>query len=200
MQPKSPNPDFDFMLKNRQASKKRLPLPSLNLPKPVKIVLAAVAGLLILVVILSLLSGRGNANSKNMISVLARCQETLRVTAVAQQLTFRDPQTQALAATVTDVFSSENAQLSKYLSGNHISASAGQLAVDKNPAIDSSFQSASQNNSLDATYVSYLKNALGLYETDLQTAYKTSGPNGKIILNNAFDSAKTLLNSPPLKS
>lgn len=200
MQPQSPNPNFDFMLKDGQAAKKRLPLPSLNLPKPAKIILIAVAGLFVLVIIIALLSGRSNGNYKDFPGVLARVQETLRVTALAQQLNLQDPQTQALAATVTDTLSSDKTQISKYLSNNHHSVSAGQLSVDKNSATDVSLQSAAQNNGLDAAYNSYLKDALSRYQTDLQTAYKTAGPNGKVLLNNAYDSVKTLLNSPPLKS
>lgn len=200
MQPQNPDPNFDFMLKDNQASKKRLPLPSLNLPKPAKIILIAIVGLFVLIIIISLLSGRGNISFKDIPGVMARAQETLRVTAVAQQLNFQDPQTATLAATVTDSLSSDKTQLAKYLSNNHVSVSGSQLAADKNSATDLSLQSAAQNNSLDSTYVSYLKDDLAHYETDLQNAYKIAGPNGKALLNNAFDTAKTLLNSPPLKS
>ena len=200
MQPQNPNPDFDFMLKDKQAPKKRLTLPSLNLPKPAKIALAVVAAIFVLIIIFSLLSGRGSGSTQDILNVLARDQETLRVTALVQQLSLQDPQTQALAATVSGSLTSDKAQLTSYLAKNHATVSAAQLAADKDPSTDSSLQSASQNNGLDAAYVAYLKNSLAKYETDLQTAYKSAGPNGKILLSNAFDSAKNLLNSAPLKS
>lgn len=200
MQPQSPNPNFDFMLKDSQTSKKRLPLPALNLPKPAKFILVAVAGLFILIVVIALLSGRGNGSFKNFDGVLARCQETLRVTAAVQQLNLQDPQTQALAATVSDTLTSDKTQMTKYLANNHFSVSASQLGADLNKSTDTTLQTAAENNGLDAAYVSYLKDALSHYQTDLQTAYQTAGPNGRVLLNHAFDSVKTLLSSPPLKS
>jgi hypothetical protein len=200
MQPQNPNPDFDFMLKNNQAPKKRLPLPSLNLPKPAKIALAVVAGIFVLIIISSLLSGRSSGSTQAIINALARDQETLRVTALAQQLNLRDPQTQALAATVNSTLGSDKAQLAGYLAKNKTKISPVQLAADIDKTSDTSLQSASQNNGLDAAYVSYLKVSLTKYETDLQTAYNSAGPNGKTLLSNAFDSTKALLNSAPLKS
>ncbi len=200
MQPQSPDPNFDFMLKENQAPKKRLPLLPLNLPKPARIALAAIAGLFVLIIVVSLLSSRSNSGFKDFSGVLARCQETLRVTAAAQQLNLQDPQTQALAATVTSALTSDKTQMTKYLSQNHHPISTTQLAADLNKSTDAAFQSAAQNNGLDTAYVSYLKDNLARYETDLQTAYKTAGPNGKALLSNAFNSTKALLDSPPLKS
>jgi len=200
MQPQNPNPDFDFMFKDKQSSKKSL-LPSLNLPKPAKIGLAIVVGLIILTVISSLLSGRNKGSTQAFIDVLARGQETQRVTQlVQQQLQLQDPQTTALAATVSSCLASDTAQITSYLSKNHIKVNATQLAADKDPSTDANMQTASQNNNLDSAYVNYLKGALGKYETDLQTAYKSAGPNGKQLLQTAFGSTDTLLTTPPLKS
>jgi len=198
MQPQSPDPNFDFMLKDQQPAKKSL-LPSLNLPKPAKIALAVVGVIIVLVVISSLLSGRKSGSTQGFINVLARGQETLRVTALVQQLNLQDPRTQALAATVSAALTSDKTQITSYLAKNKTKASTAQLAIDTDKSTDSSLQSASQNNGLDATYVNYLKTALGKYETDAQTAYKSAGPNGQKLLTDAFDSASTLLSAPPLK-
>lgn len=197
-EPKSPNPDFDFMLKDQAKARRGLPMP--NLPKPAKIALAVVGVLILLIIISSLLSGRNSGSSQAFADVLARGQETIRVTQVAQQLNFQNPQTTALAATVSAAISSDSAQVTTYLAKNHIKLSSAQLAADKDSSTDASLQTASQNNNLDGAYVTYLQGALTKYEADLQTAYKSAGPNGKKLLQTVFDSASTLLSTPPLKS
>jgi hypothetical protein len=199
MQPTSPDPKFDFMLKQNAKPKRGLPLPAL--PKPAKIILAVVGGIFVLVIISSLLSSHKSGGTQPIVNVMARGQEILRVTQLTQQtLPLQDPSTQALAATVYASVSSDEAQLKSYLSKSHIKVSTAALAADTDKTTDSSLQSASQNNGLDSAYVGYLKTALAKYQTDLQTAYKVAGPNGKTILKSAFDSTTTLLASPQLKS
>ena len=198
-QPQSPNPDFDFMLKNQQPAKRSL-LPNLNLPRPLKITLIAIGSIVVLIILYSLLSGRGSGSTTAIEGVLARGQETLRVTTLVQQLELQDPQTQGLATTVSNSLTSDQVQLKTYLARNHAKVSAAQLAADTDKTTDTSMQTASQNNGLDDAYVSYLRSSLTKYEHDLQNAYKLAGPNGKQLLSDAFNSAQTLLNSPPLKS
>lgn len=199
MQPQSPNPNFDFMLKDNKAKGRGLPMP--NLPKPAKIALGVVGGLLLLIITSSLLSSRNSGKFQPIVNVLARDQEILRVTTlVQQQLQLQDPTTQAMAATAGGALSSEKVQLLNYLSQNHVKVSNLQLNADADKSTDSNLQTAAQNNGLDAAYASYLKTALATYQSDLQTAYKSAGPNGKNILSGAFDSATAMLKSPPLNS
>jgi hypothetical protein len=199
MQPHSPNPDFDFMFKNNQVGKPNARLA--GLPKPLKIGLAVVVGIILLVIVSSLLSGHNKGSTTAIEGVLARNAEILRVTGlVQQQLPLQDPQTQALAATVSSSLTSDKTQLLTYLSQNHVKMSASLLAIDVDKTTDTSLQAASQNNSIDSAYVSYLKQALSKYQSDLQTAYKSAGPNGKKLLQTAFDSTNTLLSVPPLKA
>ncbi|HEX5448216.1 MAG TPA: hypothetical protein VFW90_03410 [Candidatus Saccharimonadales bacterium] len=199
MPPNSPNPDFDFMLKDSQPARRGLPLPSLNLPKPAKIILVAVGILFILLIIYAVLAGRGNVGRQSLIDVVQRGQEIIRVTGVIQDQ-LQDPDTQALAATVSSTLSSEQKQLVDYLASNHIKVSTSQLDAHTNKSTDSSLQSAAQNNNLDSTYVNYLNSGLSKYAADIQTAYKSAGPKGKQVLSDAFDSVKVLSSSPPLKS
>lgn len=199
MQPTSPDPQFDFMLKNNQQSKRGFSLP--RLPKPAKIALAVIVGLILLIIISSLLSGRKSGSTQPIINSVARGQEILRVTTLAQQqLHLQDPATQALAATVFGALSSDQQQLKSYLANNKTKISTALLSADLDKTTDAQLQSASQNNNLDTTYVSYLKDSLAKYETALQTAYKSAGPKGKTIIKSSFDSTKTLLNSSPLKA
>jgi hypothetical protein len=198
MQPQSPNKDFDFMLKE-QPQRRRI-LPSFNLSKPIKIALAVVLAIVFLIVISSVLSGRKAGKTQPFIGVLARGQETLRVTAEVQQLQLQDPQTQAMASTAASALASDKQQLLNYLARNHSKVSAAALGADNDKTSDASLQAAAQNNGLDSAYVTYLRDSLNKYETDIQTAYKTAGPNGQKLLNDISISTTTLLNSPPLKS
>jgi hypothetical protein len=198
MQPQSPNPQFDFMLKDSPAPKKSL-MPSI--PKPAKIILLAVAVIFVLVIAYAIFAGRGGGSTQDIVSVIARQQETLRVTNLAQsQLQLQDPQTQALAATVTAAISSDQKQLTDYLTASKTKLSTAQLASATDKNTDSLLQTASRNNNLDSAYVNYLKSALTKYQSDLQTAFKSAGPNGKVLLQQAFESANTLLTTAPLKS
>ncbi|MBX4197659.1 hypothetical protein KW801_03865 [Candidatus Saccharibacteria bacterium] len=199
MQPTSPDPKFDFMLKNNAQPKRGLGLPQLS--KPIKIVAGAIVAVILLVIISSVLSGHKGGATKQITAALARGQETLRVTQLTQQqLKLQDPATQALAATVYSSLSSDQQQLVAYLAKSHIKVSKLELATDGDKTTDTQLQTASQNNSLDSAYVTYLKDSLAKYQTDLQEAYKAAGPNGQAILKSAYDSTKTLLDNPPLKS
>jgi hypothetical protein len=199
MQPTSPDPKFDFMLKNNPQPKRGVPLPRMS--KPVKIILGVIVGLILLTVISSLLSGRNSGANQPIINAMARDQEILRVTQlVQQQLRLQDPTTQALAATVSSVLSSDKQQLGTYLANNKAKPSLAVLAADLDKNADAQLQSASQNNNLDTAYAAYVKDGLTKYQSDLQTAYKSAGPKGKLILKSAFDSTTTLLGSSQLKS
>lgn len=200
MPPQNPNRNFDFILQDsHQKSNRLLRLP--RLPKKVKLILASVIGLFIILIVISILSSHKSSANQPFINVLSRQQEIMRVTQLTQQqLQLQDPATQALAATTYSSVSSEQQQLIGYLASNGIKVSTKSLTGDQNKNTDLQLESAAQNNNLDAAYTSYLKQALGVYQTDLQTAAKTAGPNGKKLLNEAFDSTKTLLDSPPLKS
>jgi hypothetical protein len=197
MQPQSPNPQFDFMLKDQPQPRRSL-MPSL--PKPAKIALIVVGGIILLIIVYSLLSSRGKGSSQSFIGAAARAQETLRITALAQQQNLQDPQTQALAATVSAALSSDEQQIIGYLANNHIKPSKAQLAAALDRTSDTSLQTAAQNNNLDVAYINYLRGALAHYETDLQNAYKTAGPNGRTVLAGVSESTRTLLDSPPLKA
>jgi hypothetical protein len=198
MQPQSPNPDFDFMLKNQPPAKRGLPIAGSS--KMVKIIAGVVVAVLLLVIISSL-SGHKSGGTQDMVSAVARNQEILRVTQLAQtQFQLQDPGTQSLAATVSSSLSSDQQAMVKYLADNKTSLSKQQLAADTDKTADAQMQSARQNNQLDSAYQSYVKTALAKYQSDLQTAFKSLGPKGQAIVKTAYDSAATILNSAPLKS
>ena len=198
MQPQSPKPDFDFMLKGDQPVKRGLAMPSL--PKPIKIVLLVILAITLVTVALSWFSGRNSGSTQPIISVMASGSEILRVTTLVQtQFQLQDPQTKALAATVSSSLTSDQAQLKTYMAKNNVKISTALLGSLKDKSTDDSLQSASQSNSLDTAYVNYLKGALTKYKERLSLAHTPAGPNGKKILQEAYDSTQVLLSSPPLK-
>lgn len=198
MQPQSPKPDFDFMLKDNQPAKRSLTMPSL--PKPIKIVLLVIVSITLVTVALSWFSGRNSGANQPIINVMARGNEILRVTTLVQtQLQLQDPQTKALASTVSSSLSSDQAQLKAYMMKNNVKVGTVVLAGLTDKSTDASLQSASQTNSLDTAYVDYLKGALTKYKERLSLAHTLAGPNGKKILKDAYDSTQVLLSSPPLK-
>jgi hypothetical protein len=199
MQPTSPDPKFDFMLKNNPQSRRGLGLSGLS--KPLKIGLGITLGIILLVIISSVLSGRKNGSIQPLLGVVARNHEILRVNQLTKsKLPLQDPETKAVAATVYSSLTSEQQQLTAYLAATHIKLTKAQLAADTNTNTDAQLQDASQNNDLDTAYKSYLKEALNKYAADLQAAYKAVGPNGKVIMKNAFESVTALLQTGPLKS
>lgn len=198
MQPTSPDPKFDFMLNNSAPPKRGLPLPSFS--KPVKIILGVVLAVVLLIIISSALSGRNKGATQPVINTVARGQEILRVTLLAQQqFHLQDPTIQASAATVSAALASDHQQLISYLTKTGTKLSKLQLAADSDKTTDSQLQSASQNNNLDQAYITYVQQALAKYQVDLQIAYKVVGPKGKIIIKSAYDGTSTLLSTAPLK-
>jgi hypothetical protein len=198
MQPQSPDPKFDFMLKDNAQPKRGMVLPALS--KPVKIAAAVVIGIIVLIIASSILSrGKGNG-AQTVISAIARGQEIVRVTQLVQTEQLQDPGTTALAATISSTLSSQQAQLTAYLAQGHTKLSSLQLSADTNKSVDTQMQAASQNGQLDVTYKNYLSQSLARYQSDLDTAYKEVGPKGKLILKDAYDSNKLLLASAPLKT
>lgn len=195
MQPQSPNPQYDFIMKDGQRAKKGFGLPKLNLPRPVLISLAGIVGLFILIIGYSLLSSGKTSSSQGYVAAMARAQEIARVSTSVATLA-QDSPTQNLAATAQNTLSSEQAQLTTYLKGQKIKVSTVALAADKSSATDTQMQTASTNGNLASVYAAYLKTQLGLYQKEIQIAYKTAGPSGKAILNAAYASVKVILASP----
>ena len=176
---------------NPTPSKKGLKLPSLGLPKPVKIALGVLLGFIIIVTLASVLFGSKNTGT-SYTSVLSRSQEIVRVSALVQAEA-QDSTTTGLAATVQSTLLSQQTQLVSYLktSGTKIDLTKETLYLNKNT--DAQMQAASQNGSLPTTYDSYLKTSLGLYQSELQTAYQTAGTNGKTILSGAYNSTAVII-------
>ena len=196
MQPQSPNPQYDFILKDPQAPKRGFNLPLFpNLPGPAKIILASVLGLFVVVILYSVIFGGKATNAQQMTDAMGRAQEINRVSKLVAQQS-NDPDTQGLAATTQIAMASEQFQLNSYLKSHKIKTSPKQLTKYLNKNTDAQLQSAAQNNNIPAVYASYLKKNLGLYQAILLSANKGASKTVSAILRDAFNSTKTLLASP----
>jgi hypothetical protein len=195
--PVSPTPQYDFILKDKQAPKKGLSLPALNLPKPIIYGLGVFIILIIFAIVASLLSSGSNNSILAYTSVQARAQEIVRVSTSVEALA-QDAPTQDLATTTLNVLGNEQTRLSAYLTLNKIKLSTAGLAGDMNSATDTQMQTASTNGDLNAVFTAYLKSQLALYSGELQNAYKVAGSHGKTILSGDYTSTQTLLSDPQI--
>lgn len=201
MQPQSPNPNLDFIMKDQPKPKKSFGLPSLGLPRPVVIGLTAIIGLIIIVLIYGLVFGGKGAGSASLTSLAARAQEMSR-TANLAVTDSHDPNLQALATTVKTTMVSQENQFSAYLSANGQKVDPKVLAASQNSSTDQLFQTASQNGNLTSTYANYLVSNLNSYKIELtDQATKTSSSTLKNILVGSIDSVQVLIdNASPLQS
>lgn len=195
MQPKSPDPAYDFILKDQPKQSRPL-MPGNRLV----VLMGAGVVLFILIVIIGLALSKGGGKTSGIIDVMARAQEIDRVTQ-AQSENLKDPTAINLAATVNTVLASEQTQLNKNLQDRHVKVDSKKLAAYKSSSTDSQMTAAMQSNNLDNTYENYLSTSLTAYGQSIRSAYSsTSNPAAKAILQDAYSSTMTLLNTAPLKS
>jgi hypothetical protein len=192
---------YDFILKDKPKPKKSLVPNFTNLPRVPKLAAGIGLAVIVLIVLFVLVLGGRSTGSDKMVSAIAQAQEIVRVDAVAtQQAKTAASATQNLIATSSAVLSSQQTELTQYLKTNKVKISKTKLNASLNKNTDTQLKAASQNNNLDSVYLSYLKNQLNNYQSALQTAYKSTGKNGKTILSKDFTSIQTLLSSPQLAS
>jgi hypothetical protein len=195
MQPQNSNNQFDFILKDNAKPKSSLGSPLRGLPKPVVIAVAAIGGLILLILFFSLIFGGKSSSYQPLVKVVGQAQDIARVSTTVKPET-KDEDTQSLASTVISTLTSQQVQLTVYLKSNKYKLNPKELFLYRNGTISAQLNTAIQNNSLDQTYVNYLKSSLTAYQSSLSTAYKTAGPKAKAILSDDYDSVQTILSAP----
>lgn len=198
MQPQnspSPSPQYDFILNDQKQPAKSKWGFLKNLPKPA-LMLVALSALLIVILVVAALS-QGSNQTQPLISAAARAQEISRISKLAGAQT-KDPATMALAATAGSVLGSEQSQLSDYLKATGTDVSSADLLAYQDKNTDGQLTKAAQENKLEQTYASFLKENLTKYKTDLQNASKSAGKNGQTLIDASLKSTDTLLSAPQL--
>lgn len=208
--PSGPNgsldPEYNFIFQDKKKPKFHfhVGLPSGNnfIRNIALIVGTGIVLMIIIIVLANVFLGSRGVNSKQLVDVMAHAQEIARVSdLVSQQQSNADINTLNLSATTSNALNSEQAQLTSYLHSMRIKKiSTKDLDVYLNKSTDTQLQTAAQNNNLSTTYYSYLKTQLAAYENSIKTAYNSSGPKAKQILQSASASTQTLLASPQLAS
>jgi len=183
---------FDFILNDKQGAPRRFGLPFGKLPRLVSLIIVAVVVILLIVIGSSLLGKKSSVPTQDLEAIAAQQQEIIRVSGVAQSL-LQQAQTINLDATTTTAITSEQKQLISYLSLNHVKIPDSVLNGDVNQSIDTQLNNARQSNSADQAYSSYLKQQLNTYQALINAAYPKAGPNGKVLLQDSYNSTSVLL-------
>jgi hypothetical protein len=194
-----PDSQFDFIMKDSQkpASGSGPKLPSGGLPKILILVGGGIFVLALIVVVVSLISGKNGGKWQPYVNLNYRAQEIVRVTDIVAGES-KDKDTLAIAATTEAALNSQQNELTTYLSNNSVKINPKLGNPYQSTAIDDKLTAAQQNNTLDSTYLSYLKEKLGLYEIQIKAAAPGSGANGLKILKGDLASVQALLASPQL--
>ena len=193
----SPNPQYDFILRDPQQSKRGFGLPSL--PKPMLILVGVVGLTFIIIIIAAVLGGGKGGSTQQLVEVVGRAQEIARVSTNMQQQS-QDPDTQYLAATTQIALASEQYQLTTYLAKHGVKITPAELLVYKNSSTDTQLQAAKQNNDLETSYDAYLKTSLAAYQNAINNV-KVGAPAARLaILNSASTSTQVLLAASEITS
>lgn len=186
-----PAPNFDFILKDQPKKRRRFGLP--KMPKMLLVALAGVALVLVVIIVSSLFSGSGN--TEKIYSLIKDGAQIDRIsTLVSGQA--KDPDTKNLAITTSSVLSSQEQQLTAYLTGKKVKIETKKITPPASAEIDNQLKAALLNNTYDQAYLTYLKDALAAYRNSLSETYKSAGSQLKTILTAAYSSTGVILLAP----
>jgi hypothetical protein len=206
MQPQSeqeqPSTDFGFMLNQQQPAQTPAgPAGKFGgFGKPAKILVGLALVFVVVIIAALVFSSGGSGSSQQVLDLMCQNQEIVRVSA-AQDQKFTDGDTKGLSATTQASLSSQNLELANYLAKANFKYDQKALAAKTNPATDTQLQTAAQNNNLDDAYALFLRNSLRAYQDSLSSTFKTATSKSlKDTLQAAYDSVRTILESPQLRS
>jgi hypothetical protein len=180
-QQKAPGGKFKFSLPGSGGSRRLIYM-----------LLAGGIGLIILIPVLSGIFLKSGVNSKELIDVIAHAREIIRVSAIVEQKA-SDQSTKNLAATTQTALVSEETEMLNYLGKVKVGIKDVQIYFDKNA--ENKVLTSIQNNNLNTTYGTYLKNELGKYQSAVKTANSKAPKKAKVILQEIYSSNQTILSS-----
>ena len=187
--------DYKFILEDKPKSRFSLRLP--NAPKAVLIPVGILFALILLIVVSSILSGRGKGAYVKLSDVVAQQQEITRVNRLIDPYT-KDTNLKALATTVNVTLAGSQSKLTGYFVKNHYKLQPQKLNARRRAETDSDFKNAYLNNRFEPVYYDRLKQNLKDYQANMQTVRPQVGPNGQKILDEATANVKVLLTAPEL--
>jgi len=193
--PSSPNPEYDFIMNSGQTAPKQSKLPMPKLPKLALLFLGVVVALILAIIIVSVLGSTGKTDTKPYIDIMSRSTEIIRVNDLAKK-DLRDADTLALLTTANAALASDQAQFGLYLGSLGQEVKPELLTAYLNNETDKGIETATQNNSLEEAYVTYLKGSLDGYLGALKSTQQNAGPNAKAIITGSIASTEALLAAP----
>lgn len=197
MQPNAPNSQYDFILRDPQTPKKRFSLPLPKLPRPLGIIAVGVLGIFALLIIVALVLGGRGGSFDPIVRVIGRAEELKRVSTLAQAAS-TDADVRSLAATVSASASSDQQQLTAYLTTKNAKVSSQQQSAYEDKTIDSQLNATAQNNKLGEFYLNYLRTQIVAYQAALQTARSSADAAAKPLIDQGYGSSQIILKAPGL--
>lgn len=184
-----PAGQFDFIMQDPQQPKRSL-VPGDK--RQIMILLALGIGVIaLLAVVGSLIFGGKKSASVDIISAISQEQELARVSDLAS-IKATDPNTRAMAATISAVFNSDSTTLKNYLKKNGTKLTTKQLLSPDKKTNDAALTTAALDNHFDDVYLSLVATKLKPYQTSLTTAFNVSKNSGKVLLKTAYTNTEVL--------
>lgn len=187
--PPASDPNSYGFIFNNKTSSKGSRLPKLNVPRPVKIFGLVCIFFLVLILVLGL---RGkSSNSSGLLDIAARQHEILRVSSLADE-DVKDQQIKNLIASVKATLTSEQQETISYLG---VKEKSGSLNKYLDESTDAQLKAAVSNNTIDGTYLTYLKQSLIAYQRVVQAESLVAPASAQPLLDTAKADSTALLNS-----
>jgi hypothetical protein len=197
-QPPMPQPEaYDFIVNPEKPAAPKMQLP--GLPSTNSMILRLVyvgGGLLILLILFVIVKGLivGKPKLDSFVSIAQDQQELIHLATNASNTTNNGLSTgnQNVAATVSLVLSSNQTQITKYLSSNHFKTSPKELALRQNSSLDTQLTDSQASGTYNQVFQTTIVSQLASYTYDLRKAYSSAGPKGKDILTSQYKQAALL--------
>ena len=153
-------------------------------------------GLVFLVIVAALVApllGGGSSNTAPLVTVAQEQTELIRVALAGTTITTQET-TRAFAYSVNLSITSDNKQLTTYMTTNKLKLDPKVLGFKRSATDDTQLLTAQSNDSYDATFRGVLQKDLTSYSQALKTAYSSvKGPKGRQMLSSQYDGAQLLI-------
>jgi hypothetical protein len=188
---------YDFIVKPLKPTTPKRSLPGLPTPNSLLLRLAyAGGGLLILLILFVIAKGIivGKPKLDSFVSIAQDQQELIHLATNASTSTSGGLSTgnQNVAATVQAVLGSNQIQITKYLSSNHLKTSVKTLGLRINTSLDTQLANAESAGTYNQVFQSTIDSQLVSYTNDLKQAYPEAGTEGKALLSSDYKQAGLL--------